>query len=106
MITKETAVKIWSCHEGIENAQKLINDMAEVLKANSEKTAPRLSNAFGDRVGLQLGVPSGESSHRIFNVNPDLAIQIIEKHIEEQQQRLTELMAIAKIELYESGART
>ena len=83
----------------IEKSQKLINDMAEVLSRDSEKQAPTLNNAFGEKKGLMLGVPSGNDSHRLFDVNADLSIKIIEKHIEEKQARLIELMAIAKIEL-------
>lgn len=100
MITKETAVKIWSAHEEIEKSEKLISDMSESLKNDREKKTPTLSNAFGERVGLQLGVPSGDNGHRIFNVNPELSVLIIENHIKEKKKRLEELMAIAKIELY------
>ena len=100
MITKETAAKIYFCHEQIENCNKLINDMAEVLKKDIDKTTPQFHNAFGEKVGLQLGVPSGSDSYRIFGVNAELSIKIIEKHIEEKTTRLNELMAIAKIELH------
>ena len=99
MITKETAVKIAFCHEQIENCQKIINDMAEVLKKDSEKQTPKLHNAFGEKVGLELGVPSGDSSYRIFGVNTELGIKIIQSHVEEKKKRLVELMAIATIEL-------
>lgn len=99
MITKETAVKIWNCHNEIENAEKIISDMAETLKQDGEKKAPTLYNAFGERCGLQLSVPSGSDSHRLFGVNTELGVKIIEKHIQEKKKRLEELMAIAKIEL-------
>lgn len=46
-----------------------------------------------------LGVPSGDNSHRLFDVNAALSIKIIENHIQEKKARLVELMAIAKIEL-------
>lgn len=99
MITKETCVKIYNCYEQIENAKKLIADMAEVLSKDEEKSAPALHNAFGDRCGLQLGVPSGAGSHRLYGVNTDLGVKIIEAHIKKNEERLGELMAIAKIEL-------
>jgi|688.fasta_scaffold1105147_1 hypothetical protein len=99
MITKETAVKIWSCHNEIENSEKLISDMAKILSDDKEKNTPSLHNAFGERVGLQLGIPSGSNSHRLFDVNIELSVKIIEKHIEEKRKRLEELMAIATIEL-------
>lgn len=99
MITKETAVKIFHAHQEVEKSKKLIADMAEIVAKDKEKKIPYLHNAFGERSGLQLGVPSGDNAHRLFNVNLELSLKIIEKHIEEQQTRLTELMAIAAIEL-------
>lgn len=99
MITKETCVKIYNCWEQIENCEKLMKDMAEIVAKDKERQEPRLSNAFGDRVGLQLGVPSGDSGHRIFGVSIDLSVKIIEQHVEVQKKRLKELEAIAKIEL-------
>jgi hypothetical protein len=103
MITKETCVQIWNAHREIENCHKILSDLAETLKKDSKKN-PTLYNAFGDRVGLQLGVPSGDSSHRIFNVSADLSVAIIEEHIKSQQNRLIELKAIAKLELYAKEA--
>lgn len=99
MITKETCVKIWQAYNEIENAQKLLQDMAEILKKDHEKS-PNLYNAFGERRGLQLGVPSGSDSHRLYNVSPTLSVAIIEEHIEINKKKLEELKAIAKIELY------
>ena len=99
MITKETAVKIWNCYNEIENAEKLMADMAETLKKDKEKTMPTFQNAFGERVGLELGVPCGNGAHRLFSVNTELSVKIIEKHIEEKKVRLQELKTIAMIEL-------
>ncbi len=99
MISKETCVKIWNAYNEIDSANELIKNMAETLKTDSEKKAPTIHNAFGDRTGLQLGLPSGNSSHRLYSVPVDLSVKIIEAHIQAQEQRLKELMAIAKIEL-------
>jgi hypothetical protein len=99
MITKETCVKIWNCHNEIEKSKKLIEDMAKVLSNDESKKAPTLDNAFGERRGLQMGVPSGNDSHYLYNVNIDLGVKIIEAHIKQNEERLIELMAIAKIEL-------
>lgn len=99
MITKETCVKIWNCWNEIEKGETIIKDMAETVKEDIEKKPPTLYDAFGENRGLQLGVPSGHDSHRIFGVPIDLGIKIIERHIEEKKRRLEELMAIAKIEL-------
>lgn len=99
MITKETAVKIWNAHNEIENCDKLIQDMGKLLMDDKDKKEPTLYNAFGERRGLELGVPSGKDSHRIFGVNADLGVKIIETHRSDMAERLKELMAIAKIEL-------
>ncbi len=96
MITKETCQKIWSCHDGIEKCHKLLADMKKELERTGDE---RLIDAFGSKKGLQLGVPSGDSSHRIFNVRIDLAMKIIEAHIEDNETELIRLKSIAEIEL-------
>lgn len=96
MITKETAQKIWSCHDGIERSDKLMADMKDELEKTGDE---RLIDAFGRKKGLELGVPCGDDGHRIFNVRIDLAIQVIESHTEEQEAELKELEAIVKIEM-------
>lgn len=99
MISKETCVKIWNCWNEIDSAKKLIEGMAEAIKEDKEKRPPTIHNAFGERCGLELGVPVGRDGHRIYGVNTSLGIKIIEQHISDQERRLDELMAIAKIEL-------
>lgn len=99
MITKETCVKIWNCWNEIDSAKKLIEGMAESLNEDKERRAPTIHNAFGERCGLELGVPSGPASHRIYGVSTTLGVKVIEQHIADQERRLEELMAIAKIEL-------
>jgi hypothetical protein len=98
MITKETAVKIWNCYNEIESAETIIKDLAESSKKSPDE-APSLRNAFGERCGLQLGVPSGSNGHQLFGVNLELSIKIVQKHIEEKEQKLQELKAIATLEL-------
>ena len=102
MITKETCVKIWNCHNEIEKANELMKTMAEKLAKDADKESPTLYNAFGEQVGLKLGVPSGNDSHTLYGVNVDLGVKIIEQHIREKKCRLEELKAIAKIELYQN----
>jgi len=99
MITKETCVKIFNCHNEIEKCEKLMVDMAKRLKEDIEKNSPTLSNAFGEKRGLQLGIPCGDNAHQLFNVNIDLGVKIIEQHILDNKRKLTELRAIALIEL-------
>ena len=96
VISKKTAAEIFNCHNEIDKANQLIKDMAESYKSNGDV---KLQDAFGERNGMQLGVPSGRGSHTLFNVDIDLSFKIIEKHIEQKTKRLDELMAIANIEL-------
>src|SRR5689334_10381071 len=99
MITKETCVKIWSCWNEIDKANELLSNLAKATKEDEEKAPPTIHNAFGENVGLQLGVPSGRDSHYLYGVPIELGVKIIERHIEEKNRRLEELMAFAKIEL-------
>lgn len=101
MITKETCIKIWNCHNEIDKSKKIISEMAEKLKEDKDKQPPCLENAFGERRGLQLGVPSGDNGHYLYNISLDLSIKVIEEHIQANEKRLEELMAIAKIEINE-----
>jgi len=100
MITKETCVKIWNCWQQIDNSETLLKNMAEKLIKDKEKTPPTLHNAFGENVGLQLGIPSGNETYRLYNINLELSTKVIETHIEEQKRKLKELEAICKIELH------
>jgi len=101
MITKETCVKIFNCHNEIEKSKKLISEMAEKLEKDKEKTVPTFDNAFGEQRGLQLGVPSGDNGHWLYNISFDLSVKVIEEHIRTNEKRLEELMTIARIELNE-----
>lgn len=96
MITKETARRIYNAYSEIESCDKLMKDMKEAIAKTGE---PKLLDGFGHRKGLQLGVPSGDSGHRLFQVDPDLAVAIIERHREQQEELLNELRSHAIIEL-------
>lgn len=87
MITRETAVKICNAYQEKENAEKLLVELEEQLLKNNEG------------VGLQLGVPSGNSSQRLFAVSPKLSKQIITEHVKKQDERLVELMMAALNEM-------
>lgn len=101
MITKETAARIWECYREIAAGEKLLEEMAEA--ANKEchdgDHARTLRDAFGRRRNLQLGVPSGHSSHQLFDVSPDLAEAVIRAHIANSKARLVEANERARMEL-------
>ena len=67
MITKETAMKIYNCHQQIGKIDAIKADMlAEVEKQReraSQSDKPLSDNPFGKYgTGLQIGVPNGLSS--------------------------------------------
>lgn len=100
MITQETAALIYSAYREIEAGQKLLDDMKAIReREHLNKTAPTIKDAFGNRRHLQLGIPSGENSHRILDVSPVLAESVIRAHIENKRATLAELQERARIEM-------
>ncbi len=98
MISKGTAADIWSAYSEIEKARKLMEDMeAEMEKGND----PNPHDAFGRRRNLTLGVPMGDNSSRLLDVQPKLAISVIRAHIAAKQSELEEANERARIELGE-----
>ncbi len=97
MISRETALDIATAHREIEVAEKLLADITESL---SRREQPDIRDAFGRRQGgLQLGVPSGENGHRLFNVEWSLAKPVIEAHIANQRARVAAMNEKARAEL-------
>jgi hypothetical protein len=100
MISKETCAAIWSAHREIEAGEQLLADMkAERERAQADKHAPVLRDAFGRVRQLQLGIPAGENAHRLFDVSPVLAESVIRAHIENKKAELAETNERARIEL-------
>ena len=100
MIKRETAEKIWIAYREIETAEKLLKDMQEMRETQRiDKSAPTLKDAFGRRRHLQLGIPSGENGHRLFDVSPVLAESCIRAHIEKKRAELVDANEAARIEL-------
>ena len=102
MITKETAYQIAWTYNQIEEAQKLIDTMAEALAKDEDRNAPKFRSGFGEARGIEMGLPMSGGSTRILQVRPELAVQVIKQHIEDKEARLKELRAIAEIELMAS----
>lgn len=99
MITQETAAAIWNAYREIEAGEKMLADMEKESKWEMDKTAPALKDAFGHKRHLQLGVPSGDNSHRLLSVNPALAVSVIRAHIANKRKELVEANERARIEL-------
>ena len=95
MVREETARNIAICYQEIRNANKLLDDMRVEL----EKTGnPDIRDAFGNKKALELGVPTNRNGHRLFRVNPEMSVKIIEQHIEDNENILKELNVLALIE--------
>ena len=100
LVSQETAARIWECYSELNRAEKLLDEMAKLEKQyRFEPEQQKLKDAFGRRKDLQLGIPSGENSHRLFNVAPKLAKSVINAHIVAKRAELIEANEQAKIEL-------
>ena len=104
MITQESAAAIWTAYREIATAEKLLADMESEMKWEHDKTAPVLKDAFGRKRNLQLGIPSGENSHRLFDVPPKLAGSVIRAHIAQKRAELAEANEQARIDLMGDGS--
>ncbi len=100
MITKDTAAAIWTCYREIEAAEKLLDDMErQRQELGVDEFAPTLRDAFGRLRHLQLGVPSGDNCHRLFDVSPCLARSVIQQHINNKRAEMDMLNVLARREL-------
>lgn len=91
---------IWNCYREITTAEKLLDDMEKLRKEHRfDESAQKLKDAFGSRRDLQLGIPSGSNSRRLFNVRPRLAESVIRAHISEKKAELIAANERAVLEL-------
>lgn len=97
MISLETATDIAMAYREIEVAEKLLSEITEVVSRHQQ---PDIRDSFGRRAyGLQLSVPSGNNSQRLFNVDWHLAKPIIEAHIASQKAHISLLNEKARHEI-------
>lgn len=99
MISKQTAEEIYHCHREIEAGEKLLAEVQEIIqKQKREEHAPGLEDVFGRMQVLQLGVPTGDSSRRLFHVSWDMAEPIIKTHIANKKAQLERVSQRAIVE--------
>lgn len=101
-LEQKTCERIWKCHREIETAEHLLSEMEKLRKeaeSNRDPHVKGIDDAFGYPRDLQLGIPSGHNSSRLFNVSPVLALSVIKAHISNQKADLVELNESARIEL-------
>lgn len=100
-ISKETATDIALAYREIATAELLL---IEITDATGRYESADIRDVFGRRVeGLQLGVPSGKDSQRLFTVPWSMAQPIIQAHIAQKKAELALLNEKARIEL-DAGA--
>lgn len=98
MISKQTAYDIAIAWQEIERCEQLLIDVDKQTAQSFERVDIR--DHFGRRVdGLQLGVPSGENGHRLFNLPWALARPVIETHMAASRARIKVLCEKARQEL-------
>ena len=111
MITKETARQIFNCYSQMEAIEKLKKDMAEeVQKVREREEKRKMEKPFEEPIpegsfgkfgkGMQLGIPEGIGhSMRIFNISPELAIKVMDEHLETLKKEMDTLEAVANVEM-------
>jgi hypothetical protein len=96
MISKQTAYDIWVAYDEIEKGNALA---AKMESARKEGEQFNLRDTFGRPRGLQLGVPTSENGHRLFDVAPALALTVIQAHVAGKVSELKALNEKARAEL-------
>ena len=96
-VSKQTATDIALSYREIERAQELLDKVTESL---GRREQPDIRDAFGrQHGGLQLGVPSGQSGHTLYNVPWNLCAPILRAHIQHHENRIEALTELARLEI-------
>lgn len=97
MIGYETAYAIAAAHQEMQRAEELL---AKVQGDLQHRKQPDVRDAFGrPQGGLQLGVPSGDSSHRLYHVDWNLCVPVLTAHVGAMKAKLAALNEIARQEI-------
>lgn len=97
MISKQTATDIALAYREVEAAEALLES---VVRAHKNREVPDIRDAFGRlQSGLQLGVPSGNSSHRLYDVPWTLVQPVLEALIAMHRSKIQALSQKARHEI-------
>lgn len=96
MITKDVARLIHNAYTEIEEGTKMIE---ELKKSLNEKGEFIIRDNWGNTRGLELHLPTSMSGATIKRVPFELALTVIENHIQGQQKELERLKEVCKIQL-------
>jgi len=96
MIKQQTATDIALIYREIKASEDLL---AEIEQAQATFSQKDIRDVFGRVQGnIEVGVPNGDSSKRIFRMQWKLAKPVIEAHIADCEAQLTALNEKALIE--------
>lgn len=96
MITKEIAALIYNCYQEIDQAGKMVEELKTRL---NDKGQFELKDNWGQTKGLELHIPNPSGSYSIKRLPLDVALTVIERHVEAQHKELERLKEVCKIQL-------
>jgi hypothetical protein len=96
ILSMESAAAVWNAHREIAVGEKLREQMLEAMKRGED---PNPVDPFGRQRKCSFGVPSGDNCQRMLDVEPKLAIAVIDGHIANNRRELLEACIAARIEL-------
>ena len=95
MISEKMAVEVAFCYREIEAGKKLLLEVEEAIKGNEGKFFDR----WGSERMIEMGIPSGDNSTRMFKVHPKLALSVVRAHIADKEAELVRLNEAVRLEL-------
>lgn len=103
MISEETAIAIATAHREARVARELLE---KIETGERENRPPDILDAYGRPRGLQLGVPTSDTTQRLFTVSHAAAKLILADHIEKQRGEIERLSNVALAEIAAAGGGT
>lgn len=99
ILSQQLAGRIWNAHRELNAAKKCLEELQEQLKTSEPEISRWAKTDSFSRTGIEIGIPSSESSKRMYSVGPELAVSVVRAHIADQEALLVRLSEEARIEL-------